>query len=193
MRFPRAIDDAFGGVQYETRFAYTVVMRSVAVGAIDAALPVLTCRGAMTLAASVPLRAAPRSRAGPKARRAAKAAAASGVDTVIALVKGGMSEALVIRTLKSEGKTYKLSTADLLKLQKAGVSETIIDAMTDPAPAVERRRRRPRRRAAATAAAVRRKPSDRRRRSRLTLRTFLPSGSGGWRSDRSTTRRSRPG
>jgi curli biogenesis system outer membrane secretion channel CsgG len=58
--------------------------------------------------------------------------AGSGVDTVIALVKGGMSEALVIKTLKRENKTYTLTAADLLKLQKAGVSEAIIDAMTDP-------------------------------------------------------------
>jgi len=60
---------------------------------------------------------------------------ASSVDTVIALVKGGMSEALVIRTLKREGKTYDLSPADLLKLQKAGISENIIDAMADPGAA----------------------------------------------------------
>ena len=57
------------------------------------------------------------------------------MDTVIALVKGGMSEATVIKTLKREGKTYTLSTADLLKLQKAGVSENIIEAMTDPGAA----------------------------------------------------------
>jgi curli biogenesis system outer membrane secretion channel CsgG len=66
---------------------------------------------------------------------AAAPKAASGVDTVISLVKGGMSESLVIRTLKREGKTYTLSAADLLKLQKAGVSENIIEAMTDPGAA----------------------------------------------------------
>ena len=59
--------------------------------------------------------------------------APSGVDTVIALVKGGMSEALVVRTLQREGKPYTLSTADLLRLQSAGVSEAIIHAMTEPA------------------------------------------------------------
>jgi curli biogenesis system outer membrane secretion channel CsgG len=62
--------------------------------------------------------------------------ASSGVDTVIALVKGGMSDALVIKTLRREGKVYTLTAADLLKLQKAGVSETIIEAMTDPGVAV---------------------------------------------------------
>ena len=73
------------------------------------------------------------STAKPAARPAAPAA--SGVDTVIALVKGGMSEALVIRTLRGEGKVYKLSTADLLKLSNAGVNEAIISAMTEPGPA----------------------------------------------------------
>ena len=68
--------------------------------------------------------------AAPAAQRAP-----SGVDTVIALVKGGMSESLVISTLKREGKSYQLTTADLLKLSNAGVSEAIINAMTDPGPA----------------------------------------------------------
>jgi len=54
----------------------------------------------------------------------------SGVDTVIELVKGGMSESLVIKTLQNEGKSYALSTADLLRMQKAGVTENIINAMT---------------------------------------------------------------
>jgi curli biogenesis system outer membrane secretion channel CsgG len=81
---------------------------------------------AMMLAVGIAAQTAPAKPA------AAAPRAASGVDTVIALVKGGMSEALVIRTLKREGKTYTLSAADLLKLQKAGVSENIIEAMTDP-------------------------------------------------------------
>ena len=65
-------------------------------------------------------------------------AASSGVDTVIALVKSGMSEALVIQALKSEGKTYKLTPAEMLKLTNAGVSGAIIGVMTtgDGAPAV---------------------------------------------------------
>jgi curli biogenesis system outer membrane secretion channel CsgG len=67
---------------------------------------------------------------------AARPVASSGVDTVVALVKGGMSEALVIKTLKREGKVYTLSAADLLKLQKGGVSENIIEVMTDPGAAV---------------------------------------------------------
>jgi curli biogenesis system outer membrane secretion channel CsgG len=59
-------------------------------------------------------------------------AAKSGVDTVIQLVTNGMSESLVIKQLQSEGKAYALTTPDLLKLQKAGVSENIINVMMDP-------------------------------------------------------------
>ena len=59
-------------------------------------------------------------------------AAKSGVDAVIQLVTNGMSESLVIKQLQSEGKAYALTTPDLLKLQKAGVSENIINVMMDP-------------------------------------------------------------
>ncbi len=59
-------------------------------------------------------------------------AAKSGVDMVIELVTNGMSEALVIKQLQREGKAYTVTTPDLLKLQKAGVSENIINVMMDP-------------------------------------------------------------
>jgi curli biogenesis system outer membrane secretion channel CsgG len=62
-------------------------------------------------------------------RPAAAKPAESGVDIVIGLVKGDMSEAFVLQTLESDGKKYKLTTADLLKLQAAGVSEAIMHAM----------------------------------------------------------------
>jgi hypothetical protein len=58
------------------------------------------------------------------------------VDNVIDLVKNGMSEALVIKQLQREGKSYELTTPDLVKLQKAGVSENIINVMLDPKAAV---------------------------------------------------------
>jgi curli biogenesis system outer membrane secretion channel CsgG len=58
------------------------------------------------------------------------AAAASGVDTVLALVKAGLPEAAVIAALQAEGRSYKLAPADLLKLTQAGVSANIISAMT---------------------------------------------------------------
>lgn len=57
---------------------------------------------------------------------------ASGVDTIVELVKGGMTDNLVLKTIQRDGKPYKLGTADLLKLQKAGVSEKVIEAMMDP-------------------------------------------------------------
>src|SRR5215469_16782335 len=60
------------------------------------------------------------------------AMAKSTVDSVIDLVKNGMSEALVIKQLQREGKSYELTTSDLVKLQKAGVSENIINVMLDP-------------------------------------------------------------
>lgn len=56
----------------------------------------------------------------------------SGVDAIIALVQANMSESFVIKHIKREGKAYNLSAADLLKLQKAGVSEKIIEFMMDP-------------------------------------------------------------
>jgi curli biogenesis system outer membrane secretion channel CsgG len=93
----------------------------------------LLASGASAQTAPKPAPAAPAAPAAPKPAAAPRVP--SGVDTVIALVKGGMSEALVVRTLQREGKTYTLSTADLLKLQSAGVSEAIIHAMTEPASA----------------------------------------------------------
>ena len=55
-----------------------------------------------------------------------------GVDGVIALVQANMSEAFVMKRLKKEGKAYNLNAAELVKLQKAGVSEQIIEFMMDP-------------------------------------------------------------
>jgi curli biogenesis system outer membrane secretion channel CsgG len=59
-------------------------------------------------------------------------AAASPVDTVIELVKGGLSEDMIVQTLKSDNKPVKLAPADLLKLSKAGVSQRIIQTMMNP-------------------------------------------------------------
>ncbi len=92
-------------------------------------IPLTPCVVMIMLGVGIAAQDPPAKPAAPATR---KATAASGVDTVIALVKGGMSEALVIKTLKREGKSYTLSPTDLLKLQKAGVSENIIEVMTDP-------------------------------------------------------------
>ena len=56
----------------------------------------------------------------------------TGVDGIIALVQANMSEAFVMKRIKREGKVYNLTAADLVKLQKAGVSEKIIEFMMDP-------------------------------------------------------------
>jgi hypothetical protein len=64
-----------------------------------------------------------------------KSADANGVDTIISLVKANMSEALVLKTIQRQNKVYDLTPDDLVKLQKAGVSETIINAMLDPSAA----------------------------------------------------------
>ena len=92
-------------------------------------LVVLVCAGGLAAQTSGAKPAPSTAKPAPPPRPAA--AAPSGVDTVVALVKSGMSEAVVIRTLRAEGKAYKLSTADLLKLANAGVSENIINAMTE--------------------------------------------------------------
>ena len=72
----------------------------------------------------------------PPSSRKQPAPAKAGVDTIIELVQGGVSESTVIKSLRSEGTVYKLSPDDLLKLQKAGVSENIINVMTDPKTSV---------------------------------------------------------
>jgi curli biogenesis system outer membrane secretion channel CsgG len=87
--------------------------------------------------AGVALAQAPAPKAAPKAApaKAATKAAASPVDSVIESVKAGLSEALIIRTLKRDNKPLDLTPADLVKLKNAGVSENIIGVMLDPASA----------------------------------------------------------
>jgi curli biogenesis system outer membrane secretion channel CsgG len=87
--------------------------------------------------AGVALAQAPAPKAAPKAApaKAATKAAASPVDSVIESVKAGLSESLIIRTLKRDNKPLDLTPADLVKLKNAGVSENIIGVMLDPASA----------------------------------------------------------
>src|ERR1041385_7870135 len=72
-------------------------------------------------------------KAAPKAApaKAATKAAPSAVDSVIESVKAGLSESLIIRTLQRDNKPANLTTADLVKLKNAGVSENIIGVMLD--------------------------------------------------------------
>ncbi|MGH9592407.1 MAG: CsgG/HfaB family protein, partial [Bryobacteraceae bacterium] len=62
----------------------------------------------------------------------AVAKAPSQVDSVIDSVKAGLSEGIIIRTLRRENKPADLTPADLVKLKNAGVSENIINVMLDP-------------------------------------------------------------
>jgi curli biogenesis system outer membrane secretion channel CsgG len=80
---------------------------------------------------------APAPKAAPKAApaKAATKAAPSQVDSVIESVKAGLSESLIIRTLQRDNKPANLTTADLVKLKNAGVSENIINVMLDPTSA----------------------------------------------------------
>ena len=76
----------------------------------------------------------PAPKAAPKAApaKAAATAAPSQVDSVIESVKAGLSESIIIRTLKRDNKPADLTPADLVKLKNAGVSENIINVMLDP-------------------------------------------------------------
>ena len=65
-------------------------------------------------------------------KRAAAPKAASPVDSVIQLVKAGMSEDLIIKSLKKTNKPADLSPADMVKLKQAGVSDNVIGVMMDP-------------------------------------------------------------
>jgi curli biogenesis system outer membrane secretion channel CsgG len=79
---------------------------------------------AMGQTAPQPAKPAPAKPAAPKA--------ASPVDQVIDLVNAGMSESLIIKSLQAQNKPAVLAPADLVRLQKAGVSENIINVMMDP-------------------------------------------------------------
>ncbi len=70
-----------------------------------------------------------------KATKATAPKAPSQVDSVIDSVKAGLSESIIIRTLQRDNKPANLTTADLVKLKNAGVSENIINVMLDPAGA----------------------------------------------------------
>ena len=65
-------------------------------------------------------------------KRAAAPKTASPVDSVIQLVKGGMSDDLIIRSLKKTNKAVDLSPANMVKLKQANVSDNVIGVMLDP-------------------------------------------------------------
>lgn len=88
----------------------------------------------LVLGQNPPPAAAPKP-AAPKPAAAKPAAQPSPVDSVIQSVKAGLSESLIIKTLQRDNKPMNLTTADLVKLKNAGVSENLIGVMLDPASA----------------------------------------------------------
>jgi len=90
-------------------------------------LAVLACGMVLAGQTAAPTAPKPATRSAPKAT--------SDVDNVIQLVKSGMSEGLIIKTLQKQNKPMNLKPEDLVKLQKAGVSENIIGVMMDPTSA----------------------------------------------------------
>lgn len=54
------------------------------------------------------------------------------VDDICRLVQAGISEDLIIAKLRKNGKAFDLSTDELLKLKKAGVTDRILNVMMDP-------------------------------------------------------------
>jgi curli biogenesis system outer membrane secretion channel CsgG len=89
----------------------------------------------LLLIALVSVQSAYSQAAKPAAIHAPAPKAASPVDSVIQLVKSGMSENLIVKTLQRQNKPMDLSPADLVKLKNAGVSENVIGIMMDPSSA----------------------------------------------------------
>jgi hypothetical protein len=56
---------------------------------------------------------------------------ASQVDAVIELVKAKVPDSVIIKTIKNSGKSYTVLPSDVLRLQKAGASMSVIEAMVD--------------------------------------------------------------
>jgi len=90
----------------------------------------------------------------------------SQVDAVIGMVKAGLSESFIIKKLVKDNKPVNLTTADMVKLKQAGVSENIMSVMMDPS-------------SAASAAAPAPAPPARRRNPTLPLR-ILPRQRPQW-------------
>jgi curli biogenesis system outer membrane secretion channel CsgG len=87
----------------------------------------------IAIAASMALGQTPPAAApAPTPKRAAAPKAASPVDSVIQLVKAGMSDDLIIKSLKKTNKPVDLSPADMVKLKQAGVSDNVIGVLLDP-------------------------------------------------------------
>ena len=54
------------------------------------------------------------------------------IDDVIAMVGAGVSNEVIIAELKKANQAFDLSTGDLIRLKKAGVSDSVLKVMIDP-------------------------------------------------------------
>ena len=77
----------------------------------------------------------PKAASRPVKAKPAATSSANDVDAIIELVKSGMPENLVVKTVQKGGKSYTLAPADVLRLRKAGVGNAVIEAMMDASPA----------------------------------------------------------
>jgi curli biogenesis system outer membrane secretion channel CsgG len=73
-------------------------------------------------------------RPAPARKPATAAAPASPIDNVIKLLKSGMSEALIVKTLQKQ-EPYTPSPEEMVKLKEAGASDNLIGVIMDPASA----------------------------------------------------------
>ena len=71
------------------------------------------------------------------------------VEQVIGMHKAGLPAALIKQTIQSTGAKFSLSVSDVKKLKKAGVAQSVIDAMSStgssghPRQSLHQRRREP--------------------------------------------------
>jgi hypothetical protein len=54
------------------------------------------------------------------------------LEQVLKLSQAGVSEDLIITTIKKNGKPFDLSSDEILELKKSGISETVIEFLLDP-------------------------------------------------------------
>jgi hypothetical protein len=73
--------------------------------------------------------------AGPPSAGTASSPTGLTVDGVISLVGAGISDDLVIAKIQKSGQTFDLSTDDMVRLKKAGASDTVMKAMLSGTPA----------------------------------------------------------
>ncbi len=76
----------------------------------------------------------PAQKTGQAKSEAASAARPQGltVDSVVAMVQGGLSEDLIIARIRREDKAFDLSPEEMIKLKQSGVSEAILMVMLNP-------------------------------------------------------------